>query len=507
MTLRAGLFFSGASCAPTVSLNPSRLFSEALYERVNLIASLPHNPEPISLTDAALLVSQHCWTKGRYLVRFKTPVQSFDPSLIFHEYALEISSSDRLLREIYNGPWLITRVCKLWMSIIKSTPCLWSRISINMRGHQFSTSLSQIVRVAIVLEKGLRLSKSTSLYVSISNLCEVSLVLLEILVRHCEKWSSFSLYWAETQGSVTRNRELMDVLELVKGRVRRLDALDLQSDRSLDIGDVFADTPSVKSCSIHRQIIMTIPTWPQLRSVGFDSTSRILEIIQRRPELTTVCERYGIMEMSVLHNAVALKHSNIKVLTAHSSELLQSLTLPALQELHVDSAPSNLYPGLPCHRSSFTEVISSFILRSRCHWTLSVLSLKDMTLDETTLLLLQNTPSVMDLRVSTWKIPPSFSKSVFFSLLLKALEEDLILPRLERLSLDLTGSGEAGSLAFTKGLVSKLATLRVQTKKSSRLSSVHIHGVHQSHLIAQDIEQSDRFIIRLHSRTSSDILI
>ncbi|KAJ7112097.1 hypothetical protein C8R44DRAFT_856301 [Mycena epipterygia] len=273
-------------------------------------------------------------------------------------------------------PWHLGQICRSWRETALGNPLLWNSISIlhSLRHpHQNTFPLAMI-------ETQLLRSANTPLVLDFDwdQTIPGDSLLLDLLVLHCERWSSIRVN--------PHTGVLLDLLQPVKGRLTRLQRVEFaDTDRvppkeDSDVSDIFSTAPDLREVLLtgpdlaEYSPVLAIP-WRQLtRYRGVYSLGRQLDILENLPNLI----KCGIAcDEDETDDARMITFPHLRRLYVETDYLLNHLTAPLLEALFTLGAVDTLLP---------------FIHRSSC--ALATLVLEGCRTPEAVIPLLKSTPSL-----------------------------------------------------------------------------------------------------------------
>ncbi|KAJ6474050.1 hypothetical protein C8R47DRAFT_1324315 [Mycena vitilis] len=273
----------------------------------------------------------------------------------------------------------LSQVCLSWHRIVMGTPSLWANIAVDL--YPVPTTAKGLEEAAARVSRSLYLSGIHPLTIQV-NTHESDTVGLELLAQHCERWRVVDMYVCTSSSAC---------LSRVKGNIPRLERLGLGGFRLKDVG-IFETAPKLTHVILNAfgKPPPSLP-WGQLLEITYYSSDpqyiRAGVVGDRLAVLarcSNQCE-FNIYSLNLSDLALPIPdlvpvHSNIRVLRLAIShrrtadhcrqaigEIIGTLTLPCLQELHFWSTATNErlfwprahFPAF-ASRSSFGNLIDLF---------------------------------------------------------------------------------------------------------------------------------------------------
>ncbi|KAF7319570.1 hypothetical protein HMN09_00296600 [Mycena chlorophos] len=173
------------------------------------------------------------------------------------------AGAEHWARKGSRGPWYLAHVCGLWRSIALALPQLWAEVWIS---NSRETAFSWSIRMAELEEHFLRSAHARlSVYIVwTQNLQhERVMLLMELVLRHCERWRTLVLVLS---GDIDG---LFELLEPAKTRLAVLEKLELHSDFSWSghlQSEVFLHAPKLVDLAHEADGAMIQLPWNQIQS-------------------------------------------------------------------------------------------------------------------------------------------------------------------------------------------------------------------------------------------------
>ncbi|KAJ7877496.1 hypothetical protein B0H13DRAFT_2200559, partial [Mycena leptocephala] len=312
-----------------------------------------------------------------------SPVRRVPQELICEIFALTLSYG-RLDDEgrALQPPWYLGHICRSWRHAALSFGPLWSSITIPL---SLSSSDSRLLPA---IEAQLLRTANASLDMGWSDVqVDINPRLLDIVLPHCRRWRSLYI-----QVTLLNEDCQLSWLHPVRGRLHRLEKLEVISSCNTFIPDVFSNAPKLREVILTREasyphrfsltsIVIVIP-WGQITHYrGIYSAIRHLEILKAAPNLLE-CVVGFIDFVNFLPDAnPTVIIPCLRRLCLEEDRFLLHLTAPLLEEL------SSKWFKPP--------TLLSFVQRSSC--TLKKLALIRCRIPNDIVTVLRNIPSITDL--------------------------------------------------------------------------------------------------------------
>ncbi|KAJ7181468.1 hypothetical protein C8R43DRAFT_969243 [Mycena crocata] len=361
-------------------------------------------------------------TTDNFILRFPSEIlgEIFDRTLPHTRRAHEY--------DLATAPWRLAAVCQQWRICALEYKRLWSFVQIDAQLADYG-DLSEIYPLA-ALETQLLRSADTPLEVlfhgyechydgkGAAAVTHHSVVLLDLLIKHSERWESFSFTW---RGG--RDDDIARRLAPIRGRLPLLRRLEFRPDFSYFYHEIsISDSNFFAVAPCLRQILLTeeanplesptiIAPWAQITRLRAKlPQKRLLEYLQAAPNLVECALAHSGNTSHFPPPVVRLSHLHrLRVLERHD-EVLRLIQTPQLHSLRL--------------KSPINDTLLPFLRRSGCQ--LTELVVDDCIWDQLPPLL-HTLPSLSSLRIifqhSTE--PPRDDTQIFTDLTLTSNSGDL----------------------------------------------------------------------------------
>ncbi|KAJ6458044.1 hypothetical protein C8R47DRAFT_1163674 [Mycena vitilis] len=274
----------------------------------------------------------------------------------------------------------LSQVCFTWHGIVMGTPSLWANIEVDLTLDP--SARGDLDRAITGVSRSLDLSGFVPLTIQVNTYADDAIPGLKLLAQHCERWRVVDMYvWLDVSACISR----------VKGNLPRLERLGLGGFQLGEVG-IFETAPKLTHVilSDFDNVPPRLP-WSQLQEITYYSSRSepIAEgVIGDRLALLARCSNqcgFNIYTLNLtglnlpIFDLVPVR-SDIRVLRLaildlgdeeHCrqavGEIVGTLTLPCLQELHFWSTridqrlfwPRDHFPAF-ASRSSFAQTLTKF---------------------------------------------------------------------------------------------------------------------------------------------------
>ncbi|KAJ8502419.1 hypothetical protein ONZ45_g11773 [Pleurotus djamor] len=318
-------------------LHSAQLASAALQQSINLIKDELHAIDDylVMLRDTERQIE---WELDQYQCVL-APIRRLPHEILSTIFTACVSNDmDVLCNPVdqREPPRVLGRVCRLWRSIVDSTPAIWSRIRLELRNLS-PLDTSSLHTIGKFFQKTgnhpIRLSVDFSHYVSHPA--------IDIVIAHATQWQEVSLTlmntstWA-TLSSIRYNLPLLRHLRLQLGYTWRNSSSPLPSHLSYPI-DIFAHASALRSLEMEPYERLSLP-WHQIRQLTANFEN-IADVWQLLADANNAVE-YDLCS-SITPPITPPPHEEIKLPFAksltlrYSYRILQYLNMPLIEELWV----------------------------------------------------------------------------------------------------------------------------------------------------------------------------
>ncbi|KAK0197989.1 hypothetical protein F5146DRAFT_66740 [Armillaria mellea] len=241
------------------------------------------------------------------------------------------------------GPWVLSKVCKKWNSIITTYAPLWTNITIDT-----SPKAINVLKPYRCLLDILKRSQDQPLSIRFvegeDSLPYVTHTLLRILMKHAPRWKKLDFTFS--------NPETIAVLDAVRGRLDSLESLVFSASPGI-ITDmpwsampcrIFADAPKLRSAIVSVGGFALDLPFAQLKSFGdhwcgarakeMSIPEGITKYLQEMRQVE-VYKLYGPELKNVTPMADNIRLPFLRTLYAGDPRVLRSIIAPRLEEVHV----------------------------------------------------------------------------------------------------------------------------------------------------------------------------
>ncbi|KAK0444895.1 uncharacterized protein EV420DRAFT_986508 [Desarmillaria tabescens] len=265
------------------------------------------------------------------------------------------------------GPWVLSKVCKKWNSIITTYAPLWTNITIDT-----SPKAMNVLKPYRCLLDVLKHSQDQPLSIRFvegeNTMLSVTHILLRILMKHAPRWKNLDF--------TLSNPETLAVLDAVRGRLGSLESLTFSGSPGM-IADmpwsvtpcsIFADTPQLKSANVSMggftlelpfaQLKSFSDHWCGARAKEMSIPEGISKYLQEMGQVEEY-KLYGpeLKNVTPMINNIRLPF--LRTLHAGDPRVLRSIIAPRLEEVHVQLFNKDF-------REVNLPVLLFLIERSRC---------------------------------------------------------------------------------------------------------------------------------------------
>ncbi|KAE9406141.1 hypothetical protein BT96DRAFT_876021 [Gymnopus androsaceus JB14] len=300
----------------------------------------------------------------------------------------------------------LSSTCTRWRSVAKSSPCLWSRIKLEITSSKATTLNAFIATINLFLERSGQYPLSLSLVIS-GRPQEQSPLVLELLMRHCHRWRTFQYIsgWRISyflKYEPTRHFAILESLDICSSGYN--DPMEL---------NIFRNASQLREIVIHglepQSSHIDLP-FSQFTNIDINACGKVDDILHRCPNIISLQLRdsydsydpwWSIFLPHITLNAV---EAITVVQDRHSlcAETLTSFTFPTLHELRLLGNPDH-----ELHKKEkWPQLFNAFLSRSSCRITTLVISAV-MTSDADLVSVLQLLPTLVTFEISDHTIPRS----------------------------------------------------------------------------------------------------
>jgi F-box-like len=260
------------------------------------------------------------------LVALVAPIRRLPPEVlseIFLHYNDENNISDLRLNM---APLLLGGVCSRWRTVALSTPRLWTSFSLTIRPKYLKSNV-MLAETWLARAGTCPLTIRLPSHGSFKNSMKP---LMKVFLLHCEQWYDIDL-------SVPL--PVLCSLAPAKNRLPSLQRLHLHSE-SEKILDIFEFAPRLRwLCLPFLNPSMVKIPWNQIEylDMGTREVDRCLDLLHTTPNLEKCLVRITSSEPCQSHSSVQLLRLRSMTIGRNSTYLLDSLLLPKLHEISIDS--------------------------------------------------------------------------------------------------------------------------------------------------------------------------
>ncbi|KAJ6605187.1 hypothetical protein DFH09DRAFT_1353740 [Mycena vulgaris] len=337
---------------------------------------------------------------------------TFTPA--FDEGDSASSSLEVEMSRLAHAPLLtLSQVCSRWHTIVVGTPALWTTIELD--NVLWSTPTSTVTAMALLTTA---LERSGKCLLNLEIDMEIGVgegPALQLLAEHAARWKTLALLAAPEPYD-------LHILSSAKGKLHYLEKLALCG--SFLFLDIFADAPRLKTleCDVPPDTVVELAKFPLKRlrnfqcaealgleeftEVGDYSAISLMPRLSKTAKFTLLLSAFGDLSTATHLPAMTSNIPSFRIevrdgfsandIGTTMAKILDSLTLPGLQELKINSEE---YPSLslPWAHTSFLALSS----RSSFHAHLLSLQLYHSVITEPELLeCLSDLPCLKYLAVS-----------------------------------------------------------------------------------------------------------
>ncbi|KAJ7117452.1 hypothetical protein C8R44DRAFT_790751 [Mycena epipterygia] len=244
-----------------------------------------------------------------------------------------------------SGPWVIGAVCSRWRTIVLSQPSLWSSIVLDFTELEDARTIDE---TQATLDAHLERSGNSPLNVTFifsedAMGAEYALWMLDTLADHCERWETLTISGPDT--IYARLADIRGDLPLLRQMHVTIWPDGLEFDGPLDIFEVCPKLQDVSFIDYGTPVAAKLPFSQLLRFNATDSWTDHLTTLRSASNLVD-CALYCTGPVSVPPGTVTLPHLRRLSLSESTKEVLDSLDVPALQELYYCDHPRELHSFL-----------------------------------------------------------------------------------------------------------------------------------------------------------------
>ncbi|KAI5826425.1 hypothetical protein K523DRAFT_331209 [Schizophyllum commune Tattone D] len=277
--------------------------------------------------------------------------------------ARETSLPNQFFHNTAKSPWLLTRVCGRWRELACKTPSLWTTIRISVDA--LEESGRSLADVGDLLRSYLQRSWPLPLSITVMSEDSFPAHILEPIVETCERWHYLFLF---------AHPDDFPRFAVIRGHLPALQSLQVIPTRIGEPTDttptMFEIAPKLNTLSLggHALELNFALPWKQIRvfEANYIDPADVLRFLPLMPALTdlklgreppehTPGPTQGIMITLARLRALTLNVSEGQRSPAHPGDLLDHLTLPALDDLEVE-----------CDVEESIETLRRLIERSDC---------------------------------------------------------------------------------------------------------------------------------------------
>ncbi|KAK0207924.1 hypothetical protein DFS33DRAFT_1379467 [Desarmillaria ectypa] len=241
------------------------------------------------------------------------------------------------------GPWVLSKVCKKWNSIITTYAPLWTNITIGT-----SPKAMEVQKPYRCLLDILKYSKEQPLSMCFvegeDSMPSVTHMLLRILMKHAPRWKTLDF--------TLSNPETPATLNAVSGRLESLESLEFSGSPGIIANMpwsvtpywVFADAPKLRSAEVFlggftlelpfAQLKSFIDHWCGARAKEMSIPEGISKYLQEMGQVEEY-KLYGPELKNVTPMADNIRLPFLRTLHVGDPRVLRSIIAPKLEEVHV----------------------------------------------------------------------------------------------------------------------------------------------------------------------------
>ncbi|KAJ7314427.1 hypothetical protein DFH08DRAFT_646813, partial [Mycena albidolilacea] len=240
---------------------------------------------------------------------------------------------------IQEGPWVFSAVCSCWRAIALSQPCLWATISLDFTHEDWESPCFEMIPPR--LEAHLERSKQVPLHITFRAFWHEAhsrgreLRILYLLALHSDRWETISF---------TGSSMLYYHLDSIRGNLSQLRAIDIRvrQEHSVPRGGsltLFDSCPKLQEAFVNpgryggdRPLVVDLPFSQLRRYSGSNSWANHAYVLRSTSSNLVDCVLHLIGSPERSESPILLPH--LRRLSVSSTDLLQLLDTPALQELY-----------------------------------------------------------------------------------------------------------------------------------------------------------------------------
>ncbi|KAG7445792.1 uncharacterized protein BT62DRAFT_180375 [Guyanagaster necrorhizus] len=380
-----------------------------------------------------------------------TPICRLPVDILTTVFILLASTTRNTVFDLESPPWVLTHVCRRWRNLARSTPVLWSYVTV--KDQEIGSADPCNLSLGAMAEEYFRLSKDAPLHIELGSgrndeyadtvLTDAA---LELLPTHSGRWKTFKArLW------------LSDIAHLSVA-LPILESIDLVSSAEFDDGytekvRTFRDAPKLIKASLSELPPTTVVQLPKtLTRLSFKDMpmNQITSHLRGVAHSLISCEireldgpaPSKILSLQLSH-LQSLRISfvddfSLGAMKQHARRFIGSLTLPALTELHVSGS-------VVLDVQIFTDLIH----RSRCSIRSLLFECGDMYK------LLRYSPNVTHLSLTQISLKHGGLKPLGYS----PGDKKFILPKLDTLEIYLTGFAGGQFKGIVQTIKSRFGTI------------------------------------------------
>ncbi|KAG7444109.1 uncharacterized protein BT62DRAFT_252026 [Guyanagaster necrorhizus] len=245
----------------------------------------------------------------------------------------------------WRAPWLLGQVCGSWRDVMMTSPFLWSTIATPLPGIHPS-----------LLVEALRRSGSHPLSVMLMFKCALSKdKLLDIFFQHSGRWRVMKIDAAGLPGHDID--VLLQRLSVVSGKLPLLEEvyLDVGAKCLLHSTGTFAVAPSLRRVDLRRFVLFQTPI-DERHLTHLSATITHISDIEHIMSFPSLVECHLSVHKPIFQSSSPIRFMSERIIrfSTNSTQILDTLTLPMLQELKIVGCRAEC--GL----------LTAFLLRSAC---------------------------------------------------------------------------------------------------------------------------------------------
>ncbi|KAK0464324.1 uncharacterized protein EV420DRAFT_1515877 [Desarmillaria tabescens] len=379
-----------------------------------------------------------------------TPVSRLPVDILSNIFILLASTARNTVFDLESPPWVFTHVCRRWRNLARSTPELWSYVTV--KDQQIGLADPYTLSSDRMAEEYFRLSKGAPLYIELGSRRNgeysdsvLTDTALEYLAAHSMRWKTF-----KARLSLSDIAHLSITLPI-------LESIDLVSDSEFDDEypekvRTFRDAPRLVKASLSELPPTTVVHLPKsLTSISFKDMpmNQIMSHLRGITHSLVSCEIRELdgpapsklisLRLPRLQSLwISFAHDfSLGAMKQHTRRFIGCLTLPALTELHVSGSVT-----------LDVQIFTDLIRRSSCSIRSLLFECGDM------FKLLRYSPNVTHLLLTQKTLERGGLKPLGYS----SGDKKFILPKLDTLEIYATGFTEAKFKGVVQTIKSRFAT-------------------------------------------------